>query len=54
MFRSSEAHSRCLGMQIPMTLNAEGGQVNGMVIVIDVVDTFDGQEVETEGWRFNH
>ena len=30
---------------------AEGDQVDYMDIVLGVVDEFDGQDVETEGWR---
>ena len=30
----------------------EGDQEDGMDIVLDVVDEFNGQDVETEGWRF--
>ena len=32
---------------------AEDDQVDDMEIVIDVVDEFDGQDVETEDWRLN-
>ena len=31
---------------------AEGDQVNGMGIDLDVVDGFDGQDVDSEGCRF--
>ena len=56
MFHCPNAHSICSGMQIPRTLNqewlSEGDQVTGMNIVLDVVDEFDGQIMETEGWHF--
>ena len=42
-------------MQIPTTLKprvAEGDQVDYMDIV-QGIDEFDGQDVETEGWRLN-
>ena len=30
----------------------DGDQVDDMDIALDVVDEFDGQHVDTEGWRF--
>ena len=30
----------------------EGDQVDGMDIVLDMGDEFDGQDVKTESWRF--
>ena len=31
---------------------SEGDPMDGMDIVLDVVDKFDGEDVETGGWRF--
>ena len=42
-------------MQIPTTLNQEWLKVIRWIIWTSVqgVDEFDGQDVETEGWRLN-
>ena len=40
-------------MQIPLNhLVAEGDEVGGMDMVLDVVDGFDGQDVDYEVCRF--